>query len=200
MRPPASRSRKRRREVLGVALLGVGIVFGGYGLAIPVKNALAQVLVQRAWAAAPRDGLAPRPWPWADTRPVARIEAPKQHAHVIVLDGGLAGRSAFCPSHVGGTALPGMSGHSVVAAHDGDDFAFLQFVTVGQELWIDRPGESRAIYLIVDVRILDVARESVVVDDSMDALTLVTCYPFDDWNPRRPLRYVVTAVAERPDI
>lgn len=189
----------RRRDVIAVAAIAVGIVLGGYGLAIPIKQAVAQVLMQRAWDAAPPDGPAPRPWPWANTRPVARIEAPKQDVRIIVLADVSHDRSSFGPSHVDGTALPGTRGHSVVAAHDGDDFAFLQFVAIGQELLVERPDGTRVAHLIVDIRIIDARTESVVVDDTMDALTLVTCYPFDEWDPVQPLRYVVTAVAESPE-
>lgn len=190
----------RRRDVIAVVVIAVGIVLVGYGLAVPIKQAVAHVLVQRAWGAAPPDGPAPRPWPWANTRPVARIEAPKQGVRVIVLADASHDRSSFGPSHVDGTALPGTRGHSVVAAHDGDDFAFLQFVALGQELLVERPGGTRVTHLIVDIRIIDARTESVVVDDTMDALTLVTCYPFgDEWDPVQPLRYVVTAVAESPE-
>lgn len=77
----------RSREITGIALLAVGFVFVGYGLFIPAKAVLAQVLLERAWIAAPKDGKAPKPWPWADTKPIARIKVGDLDVSEIILAG-----------------------------------------------------------------------------------------------------------------
>ena len=64
----------RAREVADIVLLAVSFVLIGYGLFIPAKAVVAQVLLERAWMVAPKDGKAPKPWPWADTNLIARIK------------------------------------------------------------------------------------------------------------------------------
>ena len=68
---------------LALMLLGAGGL--GCGLYIPAKAVLAQQLLRRAWehsAAGPA-----RPWPWARTWPVARLEVPHLGIDQIVLAG-----------------------------------------------------------------------------------------------------------------
>ena len=62
------------REVAGIVLLAVSFVLIGYGLFIPAKAVVAQVLLERAWMVAPKDGKAPKPWPCAYTNLIARIK------------------------------------------------------------------------------------------------------------------------------
>jgi len=52
----------RAREVADIVLLAVSFVLIGYGLFIPAKAVVAQVLLERAWMVAPKDGKAPKPW------------------------------------------------------------------------------------------------------------------------------------------
>jgi sortase A len=186
----------RLREVAGIVLIAAGLVLAGYGVFIPARAALVQVLFERAWAAAPRDGPAPRPWPWADTRPVARISVPKHEVSLIVLAGKQGAALPFGPGHVAGTSLPGEPGHSVVAAGSGSRLTFLRSLRIGDRIEIERPGGSKANYVVVEKDVLDVRKTKIALEPSADILTLVTCYPFSDWNPRGPLRYVVTAVAD----
>lgn len=167
----------------------------GWGVYIPVKAAVAQVLLERAWIAVGPTGIAPPPWPWADTRPIARIRMSGDEHDTIVLSGAHGRSLAFGPGHIDGTSLPGGIGHSVVAAHRDTHFAFLRDVVVGQEIIVERPSGVQRRHVIVDIEIIDVRTETIMINHDADMLTLVTCYPFEDWNPGGPLRYVVHAIA-----
>lgn len=191
-------SPRRMREITGIVMIAAGLVLAGYGLYIPARAALAQLLLERAWAAAPAHGTAPRPWPWADTRPVARISLSRHQVSVIVLADAHGRSLPFGPGHVDGTALPGGLGHSVVAAHRDAHFAFLKDVRIGDRIDVERPGGLETGYVVVEKNVLDIRKQDIVLDPGADVLTLVTCYPFTDWNPGGPLRYVVTAVAVPP--
>src|SRR6476469_8896864 len=59
------------RTVLAVALLA-GLTTGGEGLWIYAKAKLAQLLLEISWRSA-LAGEQLRPWPWADTRAIARL-------------------------------------------------------------------------------------------------------------------------------
>lgn len=70
--------------VLIVVLLGLWQQTGS-GAWIYVKAQLAQVLLQRAWAGTLAGQRDVKPWPWADTWPVARLVVPSLGIDQIVL-------------------------------------------------------------------------------------------------------------------
>ena len=79
----------------------------GAGAAIALKAAVAQQLLHAAWQRTQAGEREVRPWPWADTWPVARLLAPAQNVDLIVLEGASGRILAFGPGHVEGTAAPG---------------------------------------------------------------------------------------------
>ena len=60
---------------------------------IPVKAELAQWLIERSW----KSGGRVPPWPWADTRPAAVLEAPAHGVRLLVLEGNSSRNLAFGP-------------------------------------------------------------------------------------------------------
>ena len=54
----------------------IGVWQIGEGLYIHCKAKLAQELIAHAWAASRASGAPVRPWPWADTYPIARLRVP----------------------------------------------------------------------------------------------------------------------------
>jgi len=185
-----------RRGALRLAaalIAAAGLWQAGQAAWIPAKARLAQVLLERAWATTRDRGRPTRPWPWADTWPVARLWIAGA-APVIVL-AGTSGRSlAFAPGLLDGSAAPGMPGHSVIAAHRDTHFRGLQRLRIGDELHVERADGHTVVYRVVAMGILDTEREQLVLQDSGDDwLTLVTCYPFDAVRPGGPLRFLVHA-------
>ena len=72
----------------------------GQGAYIHAKALLAQVLLERAFTETIASGRETKPWSWADTWPVARIEVKRIHASTIVLAGSSGQALAFGPGHV----------------------------------------------------------------------------------------------------
>jgi sortase A len=88
------------RFVAALILALAGLVLFGQGAYIHAKALLAQVLLQRAFAETIETGHATKPWSWADTWPVARIEIKRLRASAIVLAGSSGQALAFGPGHV----------------------------------------------------------------------------------------------------
>jgi sortase A len=187
----------RRRALIGLALVlaVLGLERLGRGAWIHVKARLAQHLLQRAWARTARGEPHARPWPWADTWPVARLRAPAHGVDLIVLSG-VSGRTlAFGPGHAPGSAAPGASGTAIVTGHRDTHFRFLERVKPGDELLVELPGGRPTRLRVGEVSVVD-SRTAVIRNDDRGAgLILITCYPFDALVPGGPLRYVVTASA-----
>ncbi len=163
------------------------------GLWIVAKAVAGQVLLQLAWQRSLESATPLAPWPWADTRPIARLYAPAQHANLLVLSGATGRTLAWGPGHLDGSAAPGGPGHAVITAHRDTHFAFLAHVAPGEEIVVERVDRSRHRYRIVATTIVDHRALRLASDVAVPTLTLVTCWPFDAVNPGGPLRYVVTA-------
>ncbi len=190
--PPA---RSRRRWPLAAAVL-VLLALAAWQLGgaawIHAKATLAQHLIASAWEGTKKDG-ARRPWPWADTRPVARLTVPSRGISLYVL-AGTSGRSlAFGPGHVDGTALPGSSGNSVIVAHRDTHFAFLRNLREDEEITVEDTRGRLTRYRVREVAVVDKSQTRLLDPADSPQLTLITCWPFDAVQPGTAQRYVVIA-------
>jgi sortase A len=173
-----------------LALAGVWLI--GDALYIHAKAALAQVLLDRAFAAEIASGTVVKPWSWADTWPVARIEVPRLAARAIVLAGGSGQALAFGPGHVERTPDPGEPGTAVYAAHRDTHFAFLGQVEAGDEIVVTARNGAISRFRVTHTQV--VRWDSSGIDPAAPGrhLALATCWPLDAAMPG-PLRYVVHA-------
>jgi len=179
-----------------VALLAVvGLWELGHGTWIHAKAWLAQILLQRAWERTLRGEAYARPWPWADTWPVARLRVPAHGVDLIVL-WGVSGRTlAFGPGHAPDSALPGTPGTEIVTAHRDTHFRFLERVRRGDEIFMESSGRRIARFRVQEITVVDSRYAVIRAEPHVPALVLMTCYPFDAIVPGGPLRYVVTTRA-----
>ena len=162
---------------------------------IPVKAEVAQVLLRRAWADTLSGSEAVKPWPWADTWPIARLRAPRLGVDLFVLAGATGRTLAFGPGHVDGTARPGRSGNCVLSGHRDTHFRFLEDLALGDDLELVPPDGGSRHYRVIGRHVVYDSDVSVLADTDVGTLTLVTCYPFDALETGGPLRYVVVAEA-----
>ena len=179
-------------RVTALVLALAGLVLFGQGGYIHVKALIAQVLLERAFDEAIVSGRSVKPWSWADTWPIARIEVKRLHASAIVLAGSSGQALAFGPGHVELTPDAGERGVAVYSAHRDTHFRFLKDVTVGDEIDVTR-SDGKAFRYRAD-------RASVVRFDTSGIeplgngyeLVLSTCWPFDAVTSG-PERYILHA-------
>lgn len=157
------------------------------------KAGLAQLLLQRAWTRSLDGEAMPKPWPWADTWPVARLQMPRLSVDLIVLAGAYGRTLAFGPGHVGSSALPGQQGTTMLVGHRDTHFQFLKEVRMEDRLEIKRGDGTTRRYRVTERRVMDSRRDSIATSHEREELVLVTCFPFDAMTPGGPLRYVVRA-------
>ncbi|MEA3413768.1 MAG: class GN sortase [Pseudomonadota bacterium] len=160
---------------------------------IHLKARTAAHLLERAWGRMLRGEEDARPWPWADTRPVARLRAPRQGIDHIVLDGTNGGALAFAPGRMATPERDGEAGGAIIAGHRDTHFRFLRGVRKNDMLEVQGEGGEWRNFRVESMVIAD-SRHSALRLDAADRLVLVTCYPFDAVVPGGPLRYVVSAV------
>ena len=186
-------SRPRRSPGAAAAILAiVGVVLVGQGAWIHVKALLAQYLLERAFAETLAAGRDVKPWPWADTWPVARIELPRPGRQAIVLSGSSGQALAFGPGHVEQTPEPGEPGTAIYSAHRDTHFAFLSEVLVGDEVRVTRRDGSIFRFRVTHTSV--VRWDASGLDPLAEGrrLVLATCWPFGG-RMVTPWRYLVHA-------
>jgi sortase A len=180
------------RSAAAIVLALAGLVLFGQGAYIHAKALMAQVLLERAFAETIAGGRATKPWSWADTWPVARIEVRRLGASVIVLAGSSGQALAFGPGHVELTPNAGERGVAVYSAHRDTHFRFLKNVAIGDDIDITR-NDGRTFRYRADGAAV-VRFDASGIDPLTDGYELVlsTCWPFDAVTPG-PTRYVLHA-------
>ena len=188
-------TRRRKSLIAGAVLTCLGvwqIVEGGW---IHAKATLAKHLVSNAWSETLASGKPARPWPWADTWPVARLRFPSLQRDVAVLAGASGSTLAFGPGHLDGTAAPGTPGHSVIAGHRDTSFTLLGKLQPDDPISVQGQDGSWRDYRVTGSAIADARLpwQLPTTPRSRSTLTLVTCWPLDAIVPGGPLRYLVFA-------
>ena len=183
----------RKNLVIAAALAIAGAALFGNGVYLYAKARVAQLLLARAWSRTLHGERDVKPWRWADTWPVAKIEFPRQRASAIVLAGASGRTMAFGPGHLDGTAMPGERGNCAISAHRDTQFAVLRDVIAGDPIVVQSRDGRTLRYRVREARVVDRRDTSVLVPTAGPTLTLITCYPFDAVVPGGRLRYVVVA-------
>lgn len=164
----------------------VVIISSGHAIYLSGKAWLAQQLLYAAWEESDTTGLAAKPWPWADVHPAAVLDVPGLDIAQVVLNDHSGESLAFGPGMVEtGSGI-------VLAGHRDSHFAFLRSLKVGDQLNWRKAGEPRQSYRVTSTQVLDTRLQEEIVPPD-DALTLITCFPFDSLSAGGPLRYVVVA-------
>ena len=181
-----------RKTIVTILFLLCGLWFIGNGSYIHAKAILAQLLLEAAWTETLNGQKEVKPWPWADTWPVARLSAKGGDIELIILEGGSGRTLAFGPGHLSISALPGQNGNSIIAGHRDTHFQFLQHMKVGEKITVDLPDGRRHLYQVTDIDVVDSRRGSLILDTDAPTMSLVTCYPFGAMDAGGPMRYVVS--------
>ncbi len=167
------------RFISAIALAMLGVALIGDGAYIHAKAWLAQVLLERAFDRSIASGQPVKPWSWADTWPVARIEVKRIGARAIVLAGTSGQALAFGPGHLHRTADVGERGVAVFAAHRDTHFRFLRDVTIGDVIEITRADGRLYRYRADATSVVRDDAPGIDLESEGFELILATCWPFD---------------------
>ena len=123
--------------------------------------------------------------------PVGRIEIPRLHLSVMVLEGTAPEILRAAAGHIHGTALPGTTGNVGVAAHRDTFFRPLRELRRNDEILMTTSyGTFR--YVVNAIEIVDPSDVQVLHRTADPQMTLVTCYPFS-YIGAAPKRFIVHA-------
>ncbi len=177
-----------------VAALAFAAWHWGQAATVHAKAWLAPILIERAWRERRARRVEVRPWPWADTWPVARMTVPERSIERYVLAGANGASLPFGPGHLSGSALPGQRGTIVIAGHRDTHFRFAGDLSIGTLIVLEGIDGVERSYAVVDRSIVDARLERLHVDRELDLLLLVTCEPTAAFTSRGPYRLVISAL------
>jgi len=185
------------RSFLPASLLLIALWQGGSAAYIYIKAGLAQVLIEDAWERSLQlNSLGQKPWPWADTWPVGRLQVShdSELLHDYYVLAGSGGNSlAFGPAHVTSTARPGHVGSVMIGGHRDTHFRKLKNLASGDGIRLQSVSGVWRDYSFVRGEVVDTALDQFLIDVQSDQLLLVTCYPFDSIQTNGSQRWVGVA-------
>jgi sortase A len=160
------------------------------------KAIIAQQLLNHSWdktligAGDDKKPSPHKPWPWADTWPVAKLIIPQHDVEQIILAGDSGSSLAFGPGHSFASATPNSAGTTVISAHRDTHFSFLKDLDIGDQIVIQTTDKTIT-YQIYDMQVVDSKTFRIQPAGNERTLVLVTCYPFDAVTAGGSSRYLV---------
>ena len=110
--------------VIGTAIF-LSMLHVGKAMWIYGKAHLSYYLISSAWEETLNGGEQVKPWPWADTWPIAKLKVPKMGLSYFVLRGDSGRTLAFAPGHAVDSSEPGEPGVTLISGHRDTHFSFL---------------------------------------------------------------------------
>jgi sortase A len=188
-----SRPTTLRPRILAAAIgVCVGLALVGQGSWMFAKAQLAQVLLDRAFAQTLATGETVKPWWWADTWPVARVEVPRLKRSAIVLHSSSGQALAFGPGQVERTPDAGEAGTTIYSGHRDTHFGFLGDVRAGDEIRVTRRDGAMVRFRTTGTSVVRWDASRIDLRAAGRNLVLATCWPLDA-KTAGPLRYLVHA-------
>jgi len=189
---------KKLVTLLIVALILCSVWHVGGAVKIYAKACLAQALLERAWQRTLKGEKKVRPWPWADTWPIAELSVPRLGIRQIVLSGDSGRVLAFSPGHTQASATPGKPGVTVISGHRDTSFNFLQKIKSNDRVRLKTYSGSY-VYVVNELSVVDQRDFQLDPLASNPSLMLVTCYPFDALRSGGNERFLVFATLANHD-
>ncbi|MGV6851312.1 MAG: class GN sortase [bacterium] len=179
----------------GLFLLGITILIGATipALYIPLKAQLAQQLIKTAWADTLKSQQYHRPWSWADTWPVMKLEATELGQSNFVLEGDMGRILAFGAGHNTRSSTSPENGNIIISGHRDGSFSWLDELEQGQHLKLEFIDQT-VFYQVTHKKIVNASSTRLQTDTDQAMLTLVTCYPLSGITSRATQRLVITAI------
>lgn len=188
------------KKVIKASLLITGSLLCLHASWLPAKGWLSQQLISYSWHQTIDLKQKSKPWPWADTYPIAELSFERLNKRVVVLNGGDPTTLAFSAGAIAPFNKARSTQPFVVAGHRDSHFSFLDEVVMNDIISLaDKYGQSQ-LYQVEAIDIVDASTGElpVLADDSQ--LVLITCYPFinasnigSDAGSDTNERYVITA-------
>lgn len=180
-----------RYLTLGIIVLA--LLLGASGLWIQAKAQLGQILLETAWNKTLATRTVQKPWPWADTWPVAKVIVPSLERSFIVLDGVSGEAMAFGPGTINTISADDAEQLIAIGGHRDSHMQFLEHLKLDNIVHLQLANGTQNTYRVNRTIVANSAHEKLAVPADKSLLVMITCYPFNALQTGGPMRYVVIA-------
>lgn len=194
-------------RLIAIVLLLVGCLISLQAAWLPAKAWLSQQLINASWQQAMTEQqlkqakqqsksstpIALKPWPWADTFPIAALDFQRLDKNIVVLNGGDPTTLAFSVGAIAPFNQAGGDKPFVVAGHRDSHFAFLQDIILKDVISLTNTHGRSQLYQVERIDIVDASAAQLALPADQANLVLITCYPFEGISDNANERYVITA-------
>lgn len=181
------------KKIIRTSLIILGSLLCLNASWLPIKAWLSQQLISYSWHQTVSLNQKIKPWPWADTYPIAELSFQRLNKQIVVLNGGDPTTLAFSAGTIAPFNQTKGSHPFVVAGHRDSHFSFLDEVFMHDIISLsDKHGQSQ-LYQVEAIDIVDAATGELPVLADNSQLVLITCYPFSNASSNSNERYVITA-------
>lgn len=163
------------------------------------KAKLAQYLLDMSWSNTLVNGIAQKPWSWADIRTIARLDIPDVSESLIVLSDASGEAMAFGPGLVGGNPQTAATNTLAIGGHRDTHLSFLEHLPIGTIINLETTDSLDLQYQLLDKQIVDTRKYELTISQHTPGLVLITCYPFNASQTGGPLRMVARAILIETD-
>jgi len=164
-----------------ISAMLIGLCILSQSLWIYTKAWAGQALIEAAWERSVRDQTHHKPWPWADTYPVGKLNIPSLNIELYLLQGDTGQALAFAPGmtvyETKLTNAPHITNTYLLQAHRDTHFKFLPKLKRGEQLSLEMLSEKKLFY-VHQHKIFETPEFSTPSDLEHDLLLLSSCYPF----------------------
>lgn len=181
-----------RKAAAGSLLIFGGVMFV-HASWLPLKAWLSQQLISASWHQSQSNNAPIKPWPWADTFPVAELSFQRINEKIVVLNGGDPTTLAFSAGAVAPFNHVSDSRPFVVAGHRDSHFSFLSEVHMADVISLTDKQGRHQLYQVENIEIINADDAQLAVSAEDPNLVLITCYPFSSTTGESNERYVITA-------
>lgn len=164
-----------------------------YSLWLPSKAWLSEQLIYHSWQQAQKNKGPVKPWPWADTVPIAKLSLNRIRRSIILLKGVDPTSLAFSAGVMHQYSTFDRKSPIVVAGHRDTHFAFIQEVLMKDIISLTDKFGRNHLYEVDELIVVDSEQYELAIDTLGTDLLLITCYPFNALTQGGSLRYVVKA-------
>lgn len=181
------------KKLVKALLFFVGSLLCIHATWLPAKGWLSQKLINYSWHQSIDLQQKIKPWPWADTHPIAELSFKRLNKNLVVLNGGDPTTLAFSAGAIAPFNQIFSAQPFVVAGHKDSHFSFLEEIMMKDIISLaDQYGRSQ-LYQVESIDIVDASSGELPVLANDSQLILITCYPFTAINNNSNERYVITA-------
>ncbi|MEN9849831.1 MAG: hypothetical protein RL368_2571 [Pseudomonadota bacterium] len=152
---------------------------------------VAHGLLHTAWVRTQASGRQVKPWPWANTYPLARLSIPQLNFERVILARASEGVSSYALGHLDSSAIPGELGNSILSVHPDTDLRILQNLHVGDLLVLESLRSGLWRYKVSDIQVVEKSNMQLLTPIMNRRLTLISCYSCT--SERDLWRYVIVA-------